>query len=218
LNDLYADAPSADTDAPANPGAAPQALSVSPKAPPAPPYAGGPTIGQKPAPPSLSTDAEPAAIARRLLTETGGALARQELHQLASLPTAEASQRPAETAPRWMFELPFATPQGSAVAQFEISRDSGGGAAGAGEATWRARFTLDLEPLGPVHAQVAVAGAHAGVTLWAERPAAAAALRAQQAVLSAGLEDAAFAANVSVHSGAPPRAAPRSGRFLDQAS
>jgi len=189
-----------------------------PAAPPAPPYRGGPTVAQAPAPSSLPVDADPGVVGHRLLAETGGALARQQLHQIASLPGAQSGQRTAEAGPRWMFELPFSTPQGSAVAQFEISRDGAGGAAAAGEATWRARFSIDLEPMGPVHAQVALTGARAGVTLWAERPATADRLRAQQASLAKGLEGADFAPAISVQQGAPPRAAAPVGRFLDQAS
>ena len=188
--------------------------------PPPPPFRGGPTTAQPPASPSLPADADPSAVGRRLLAATSGAVARQQLHQIASLPDTPSppSQRTAEAGSRWMFELPFATARGAAVAQFEISRDGGGGAAGQGESTWRARFSIDLEPMGPVHAQVALTGARAGVTLWAERPATAKQLRAQSDVLSAGLEDASFAAAVSVHVGAPPRTPPPAGRFLDQAS
>jgi len=187
--------------------------------PPPPPFRGGPTTAQSPSPASLSIDADPGAVARRLLAATSGAVARQQLHQIASLPEAstQPGQRTAEANSRWMFELPFATASGAAVAQFEISRD-GGGASAEGEATWRARFSIDLEPMGPVHAQVALTGARAGVTLWAERPATAKQLRAQQDVLSAGLEDASFAAAVQVHVGAPPHTPPPAGRFLDQAS
>jgi hypothetical protein len=117
-----------------------------------------------------------------------------------------------------MFELPFASPQGSAVAQFEISRD--GASTGAADATptWRARFSIDLEPLGPVHVLVALTGERAGVTLWAERPSSAAQLRAAQAALSQGLEQAQFAPAIAINTGAPPSGAAPSGRFLDQAS
>jgi hypothetical protein len=202
------------TDAAAG-GAAAQ-LAAETAAPP--PFRGGPTRGQRPTPPSLDDDIEPAQAARRLASGAAGAVARQELHQIASLPTPEAGRPAAATNPRWMFELPFTTAQGSAVAQFEISRDGGGGASQAGQATWRARFSIDLEPLGPVHAQVALTGTRAAVGLWAERPATAAQLRAQQAVLSANLEEEAFAPAISVHLGAPPHTAPRAGRFLDQAS
>ena len=167
----------------------------------------------------MAVDTEPSAAARRLLSETDGALARQQLHQIASLPSSQPGQRPTDTpGARWMFELPFATPQGSAVAQFEISRDGGGGAGAEGQAIWRARFSIDLEPMGPVHAQVTLTGARAAVTLWAERPATADKLRSAQASLTKELEGAEFTPAVSVHLGTPPRTAAPSGRFLDQAS
>jgi hypothetical protein len=216
--DLIGDAEAAPAQASA---AAPTSPATAPAAaqPPPPPFRGGPTTAQPPASASFPVDADPGAVGRRLLTAASGAVARQQLHQIASLPESpsQPGQRAAEAGSRWMFELPFATPRGSAVAQFEISRDGGGGAA-AGEATWRARFSIDLEPMGPVHAQVALTGARAGVTLWAERPATAKQLRAQRDVLAAGLEDASFAAAVQVHVGAPPRTPPSAGRFLDQAS
>ena len=196
--------------------ATPQALASAVATPP-PPYRGGPTAAQPPATPSLPVDVEPGLVAHRLLAATGGALARQELHQIASLP--QSIQRPGDPGARWMFELPFATPQGPAVAQFEISRDGAGGSTAAeGQATWRARFSIDLEPMGPVHAQVALTGARAAVNLWAERPATAEQLRSQQAALARDLEGAEFAPAVAVHVGAPPRSAAPSGRFLDQAS
>jgi Flagellar hook-length control protein FliK len=206
-------------DAVSSPPATPFATTTA--APPPPPFRDGPTTAQQPVPSSLAAGVEASVAGRRLLTETSGALARQELHQVASLPASQPDQRPADTTnPRWMFELPFSTPQGAAVAQFEISRDGGHAAAADAQPTWRARFSIDLEPMGPVHVQVALTGARAGVSLWAERPATAAQLRAGQAALAEGLEKAEFAPAVSVHVGAPPRSAapPRAGRFLDQAS
>ncbi len=61
-------------------------------------------------------------------------------------------------APRWNFEIPFATPQGTAMAQFEISRDGGGNEVEAAKRVWRARFSLDVEPAGPVHALISLSG------------------------------------------------------------
>ena len=72
--------------------------------------------------------------------------------------------------------------------------------------------------MGPVHVQVTLTGARAGVALWAERPATASQLRASQAALAQDLEGANFAPAISVQVGAPPRAAVPAGRFLDQAS
>ncbi|MDP0947355.1 flagellar hook-length control protein FliK, partial [Klebsiella pneumoniae] len=82
---------------------------------------------------------------------------------------------------RLNLDLPFVTPQGVAVAQMEISRDgggAGGGVAAPVERTYRARFSIDVEPLGPVHALVTLTGARTRVSLWAERSETIARLRA----------------------------------------
>ena len=117
-----------------------------------------------------------------------------------------------------MFEIPFATAQGSAIAQFEISRDGGGGADAPSGPVWRARFSLDVEPMGPVHAQVALMGTRAWVTLWAEREASVQTLRAQEGLLSQALTDSDLVAEVAFCLGAPRRRAAASGQFLDSAS
>jgi hypothetical protein len=76
------------------------------------------------------------------------------------------------TTPRWNFEIPFVTPQGTAMAQFEISRDGGGNEeVEAAKRVWRARFSLDVEPAGPVHALMSLVGDKTSVRMWAERPA-----------------------------------------------
>jgi hypothetical protein len=187
-----------------------------------PPYAGAPTHAQAAAQPGLPPGSDPRAIGHRLLAETGAALARTELLQIASLPEAPAAGRPAEEqGARWVFDMPFLTPQGPAVAQFEISRD-GGGAGGEGGRqmgrTWRARFSLDVEPMGPVHAQVALTGDRARVSLWAERPASMARLRGGQDRLDAALREAALEPEVAFHAGQPRSAAAAPGQFLDQAT
>lgn len=187
-----------------------------------PPYAGAPTHSQAAAQPSLPVGADPRTVAHRLLTETSAALARTELLQIASLPDTPNAGRPAEEqGPRWVFDMPFQTPQGPAVAQFEISRD-GGGAGGEGGRqtgrTWRARFSLDVEPMGPVHAQVALTGDRARVSLWAERPASMARLVGGEMRLNAALREAALEPELAFHSGQPRAAAAAPGQFLDQAT
>src|SRR6202007_1796681 len=98
---------------------------------------------------------------------TDGALARQTLLQVASLPEAAGGTHAVERSAQWAFEIPFAMGQGSSIAQFEISCD--GHASGVdGSFTWRVRFSLNLEPMGPIHALIAVTGDRAAVTLWAE--------------------------------------------------
>lgn len=205
----------------------PPADVVHPKVPP-PPYAGGPMAGQKPSPAAMLADQSPADIVRGLLKGTGGALARQDLMQIASLsePQHHGEAETAEVRPqgaRLNLDLPFVTPQGVAVAQFEISHDgggSGGGAVGSAERTYKARFSIDIEPLGPVHALVTLTGARARVSLWAERAETIAHLRAGEESLGASLRRAELAPEVAIHSGAPPTPGGVSplGHFVDQAS
>ncbi len=200
----------------------PLAHARGPSRPP-PPYAGGPTSAQAAVPSDLPEGLAPADLARRLLKGADGAIARQELLQIASLPEPRGeAERPTETkGSRWVFDLPFQTPQGVAVAQFEVSRDGGGGGSDSGrevERTWRARFSLDVEPLGPVHVQIALTGACTRVGLWAERPDAMARLQAGEAALSAALREAELSPEVAFHAGSPAVAAMAPGQFVDQAS
>lgn len=204
--------------APASAGASPPSASALP-----PPYHGAPPAAQPPAAPSVSPDWPPHDIVHALLDEVDGAVARQTLLQVASLPdTANAASAPAESpAPRWHFELPFATLQGMAVVPFEIVPDGRQGAAAGIAPTWRARFSIDVEPLGPVHAQVAVTGSRTAVRLWAERAATTAALRANAAALGEALSLVDLEpGDVLVREGTPrrPGETAAAGRFLDRAS
>jgi Flagellar hook-length control protein FliK len=188
---------------------------------PPPPINGGLPSAQPVMPATLVAHAPVEATLQQLLTDTGGAIARQTLLQVASLPgqTDTTAGRLDPSVPRWNFEIPFATPQGTAMAQFEISRDGGGREAGAAKQVWRARFSLDVEPAGPVHAQVSLSGARTSVRMWAERPATAAQLRAGVLQLSQALSRAELQpGDIVVRDGAPvqPASAP-AGHFLDRA-
>jgi hypothetical protein len=168
---------------------------------------------------AIAPDTPPHESAERLLAAADGALARTTLLQAASLP----DQQPQRIDPtqRWTFEVPFASPQGTAIAQFEVSRDGQAATSDRPLATWRARFSLDVEPMGPVHALVALAGARASVTLWAERHATAARLNDNAAMLNEALRAAEFEpADVLFRVGAPPNAARQAapGRFMDRAT
>jgi hypothetical protein len=188
---------------------------------PPPPLSGALPAAQPVMAATLLTNSSAESAMRRLLADTGAAIARQTLLQVASLPgqadTTAARLDP--TAPRWNFEIPFATPQGTAMAQFEISRDGGGNPADAAKRVWRARFTLDVEPAGPVHALVSLNGERTSVRIWAERPATAARLRADAAQLSQALSRADLQpGDIVVWDGAPSQSAPaRAGHFLDRA-
>jgi Flagellar hook-length control protein FliK len=189
---------------------------------PPPPINGALPAAQPVAPAALSAHMPLNTALQHLLDDTDGAIARQTLLQIASLPgqaDASASRIDAAT-PRWNFEIPFATPQGTAMAQFEISRDGGGREGAAGKAVWRARFSLNVEPAGPVHAQVALNGDRTSVRMWAERPATAAQLRAGVSQLTQALSHAELTpGDIVIRDGAPPQpAAAPAGHFLDRAS
>jgi hypothetical protein len=190
---------------------------------PPPPINGALPAAQPVASATLSAHMPLNTALQHLLDGTDGAIARQTLLQIASLPgQVDASTSRIDTAaPRWNFEIPFATPQGTAMAQFEISRDGGGETAtAAAKATWRARFSLNVEPAGPVHALVSLNGDRTSVRMWAERPSTASQLRAGVSQLSQALSRAELKpGDIVIRDGAPSQpAAALAGHFLDRAS
>jgi hypothetical protein len=188
---------------------------------PPPPFRGASPSAQPIAIASIASDAPLATNARHLLADTDAAIARQTLLQVASLPERfdAAAPRLDPTAPRWHFEIPFATAQGTAMAQFEISRDGGGSEVEAAKRVWRAQFTLDVEPAGPVHALVSLVGDKTSVRMWAERPATATQLRDGAGQLSQALSKAELQpGDIVIRDGTPPHAATATaGHFLDRA-
>ncbi|MCK1733606.1 flagellar hook-length control protein FliK [Bradyrhizobium sp. 138] len=187
-----------------------------------PPFRGALPSAQSIASPSLVPDTPLSATVHRLLHETDAAIARQTLLQVASLPdrTDASGHRVDPAVPQWNFEIPFATPQGTAMAQFEISRDGAGESADPARQAWRARFSLNVEPAGPVHALITLNGDKTFVRMWAERSATAQQLRAgigelNQALMRAELKPG----DIVVREGTPPQPAPaRAGHFLDRAT
>ena len=188
---------------------------------PPPPFRGALPATQPVVSPTIAPDAPLVTSAHHLLGETDAAIARQTLLQVASLPDrVDGSVAGNDIAsPRWSFEIPFATPQGTAMAQFEISRDGGGSEVEAAKRVWRARFSLDVEPAGPVHALVSLVGEKTSVRMWAERPSTAAQLRAGAATLSQAISRVELQpGDIVIRDGAPPQPVPaRAGHFLDRA-
>jgi hypothetical protein len=188
---------------------------------PPPPFRGALPSAQPVAAPSLASTASLATTAHRLLGDTDAAIARQTLLQVASLPdrVESGSLRTDPAMPRWHFEIPFATPRGTAMAQFEISRDGAGSEVEAVKRVWRARFSLNVEPAGPVHALISLSGERTSVRMWAERPATVAQLRAGATQLSQALIKAELQpGDIVIRDGAPPQSAPApAGHFLDRA-
>ncbi|MEA2824636.1 MAG: hypothetical protein QOF03_1118 [Alphaproteobacteria bacterium] len=198
---------------------APEQRPTAANAPPPPPYRGGPTSAQPALPSTLPAGASPRLVGEVLLNHTEAALAHLKLLQIASLPDSpQGSAHHADQGPRLMFEIPFSTPQGSAIAQFEIRRDGRGSKAEQSGPAWRARFSLDIEPIGPVHAQIVLMDGRAWVTLWAEREASVHILRQNEKLLSQALKESDVVPEVAFCLGAPHRKVTPAGQFLDRAS
>jgi hypothetical protein len=188
---------------------------------PPPPINGALPAAQPVMAATLVSHSPPETAMHVLLADTDGAIARQTLLQVASLPDQvdPSTGRIDPAAQRWNFEIPFLTPQGTAMAQFEISRDGGGTETDAAKRAWRARFTLDVEPAGPVHALVSLNGDKTSVRMWAERPATADQLRAGVSQLSQALSRAELQpGDIVIRDGAPSQpVSARAGHFLDRA-
>jgi len=186
--------------------AAGAAASAKPsRAPAAPPARGAGVAAQSPVSPVLRPDDPPERLLGTLRDETEQALARQTLHQLASTPDETSGAR-------WSFELPLMTPQGATIAQFAVERDDPGGGSDAAPA-WRARFALDIPPLGPVRVHLRLHEGRSSAALWVERPDSLALLRGQADDLAGAL-----GGDVAIHPGAPAVAPPAPGQLVDRSS
>ena len=188
---------------------------------PPPPFRGALPSAQPVVSPSIEPNAPLSSTVHHLIDDTDGALARQTLLQVASLPDRPDANvnRIDQSVPRWNFEFPFVTPQGTAMAQFEISRDGGGVEVEAAKRTWQARFSINVEPAGPVHALISLSGERTSVRMWAERPQTAAQLRAGASELGQALSKAELSpGDIVIREGAPPQPTPaKAGHFLDRA-
>ena len=100
-----------------------------------------------------------------------------------------------------------------------LPRNGGGEAVEAAKRTWQARFSLNIEPAGPVHALISLSGDRTSVRMWAERPHTAAQLRAGAGELSQALSQAELQpGDIVIRDGTPPQSHPaRAGHFLDRA-
>lgn len=178
---------------------------------PPPPLPDGEQGAQPAVPSSLPPDAGLQAVIGQLQHRVEAARSRLLLQQAAS-----AGGKPA-TGP-WLFELPLATPQGAAIAQFQIDADEPSSAEPGAERTWRARFTLDVGGTGPVHAHLALRGEDLMLGLFAESDETAARLDQDRARLADALQADALTPQIAIRPGAPKTAPAPAGRFVDSAA
>jgi hypothetical protein len=165
-------------------------------------------------------DASATQIIRTLSAQVDGALDRQTLLQVASLPPTIAEMRQeGGQVQRWLVELPVAAQGQTQVMPLEIEEDRREASGGDPEQRiWRVKFALDDATLGPIHGAVTLVNRRVAVTFWAEREVTRAALRAGRDMLNATLTATRFAeAEIEVLAGAPPKPRPENaGSFLDQ--
>jgi hypothetical protein len=187
----------------------PQTQTPVPNVPP--PVRGAHPAAQSPATPTLPPNADPALTAKLLADGSNAAMARQELLQMASLPDPE---KPGET--RWIFDVPLMTPHGAAVAQLIVTRDSKSATVDAPEPVWRIGLAIDIEPLGPVRANLALSGGHAWVTIGADRPESLNKLSGNSSWLSDALAAVTLESDIAFQR--PTGPARPSGQLVDHAS
>jgi len=148
------------------------------------------------------TLADPRAFADpvgELLKQVEGALARTQLHQLATLAEQDNGRL------LLAFELPVKHEGHTDVIQMHIERD---GRRGEGETEPPTTVTLgfDVEPLGPIYARVTLLKENVSVSLWAERPATAQLFGSHLSDLRERLEkNGLIAEHLAAHVGQPPQ-------------
>lgn len=196
-----------------------EAVSVRPNPDrPPPPKRHGLPNGQRPAAPTLSNAVMPQETMRVLLAQTEAALERLRLSQYASRPDDGdgRSSRAAGGVSEWNLEIPLALGQQTAIAQFVIERDGANGT-DAEEQTWQVRFSIDVDPLGPVHVQLTLRAGDVTVAVWAERDEAMPKLREGVDELRESLREAELGVDdIQLWHGRPRDAATRSGSFVDR--
>ncbi len=164
-------------------------------------------------------DASAAFIARTLAQRAEAALTQVKLLEVAAqLRQQEPASAASPPEGRWTFDIPLNLPMGQAQVRFDIEREAFKSRHGKQATVWRARFSIDVEPLGPVHVQIALLGEKAWVSLWAERLETMALLDTRQAELRKELDADSLEAEIICCLGAPPAHLPGSGAVWDGAA
>jgi Flagellar hook-length control protein FliK len=200
-------------------------LPIHPETVPPPPTPTAPPSAQSPAEPShmkggqLSMQALAAEeFVPHLVRDTDAALARLNLHQIASLPDDRGGAARADAPDaRWSAEIPVNIDGRTAVFGFVIERDGRQAQAEREKRRWRFRAALDLPDTGAIEADVRLQGTHVSAGIVAEEEETVALLEAALPLLRDGLTAQGFDVEVlSVRKGkgTPPPAPP--GYFMDR--
>jgi hypothetical protein len=122
-------------------------------------------------------DAGLSKLLTQILRQTEGSLARIQLNQLSSLPTDEGSRQV------WQFEIPVKHPEGFDNFQLRIEREQSHSEKKGAQHRWRLSLHFDLDPLGPVQAQITLLGEQVSALFLTERKESAALIEQQLASL-----------------------------------
>ena len=182
----------------------------------APPRKGGQPSAQRAAVASIPHGTLPQDAMRILLGQTEAALDRVRLSQFASRPDdPDLQPATAQRGNEWTFELPIADGRNTSIAQFRIDRDGSNGQ-DAEEPVWRIRFSIDLDPLGPIHVLIALQGDDVAVSLWAERSETLSKLRDTTGELRTALTGADLGiGDIQLNAGRPDDGGEKSGALVD---
>lgn len=183
---------------------------------PEPPRRDGLPVAQALEGTALTSDLNRAEAAALLGSEADAAVERMKLLQFASLPADAPTRSHEPPSTQWMLEVPLAYREQTGVAAFQFERE-GDGRQTEDARSWKAKVSLDVETLGPVHAHVGLRAQTIGVTLWAENAETADHFRKllpdwRRAMMKAELDVAEF----RVLHGRPPMPITSHGYFLDR--
>jgi hypothetical protein len=114
-------------------------------------------------PPASPFDAGISKLLSQLLRQTEGSLARIQLNQLSSLPAEEGNRQV------WQLDIPVKHPEGYDNFQLRVEREQSHSEKKGAQYRWRLSLHFDLDPLGPVQAQLTLLGEEVSALFLTER-------------------------------------------------
>jgi hypothetical protein len=152
-----------------------------------------------------------------LVRDTDAALARVNLHQIASLPDDRGGVRSDAPDARWSAEVPVTLDGRTAVFGFVVERDGRQAQMEKEKRRWRFRAALNLPDTGAIEADVRLQGTHVSAGIVAEQAETVAMLEAALPLLRDGLTAQGFDVEVlSVRQGKNAAPAEPPGYFMDR--
>jgi hypothetical protein len=155
-------------------------------------------------------------VVEALMRYVMGALARTRVHQLSTHPEGRRSTDPA-VVQAWSVEIPVAERGRFDGLEMLIEEQQGpSGPRGALERVWQVAMSLEIAPLGPLHALLRLSGTRLATTLWVERETTLAAARSAlhdlgECLRAEGVE----VTRLECMPGAPPPRSSAHDRLLD---